>query len=113
MKSLPLRLGTVEGVISKASGISLKDIRGKNKSPEYVDARMAIWFIAYKFLGYSYNAIARFYNRDHTTIIHGVKKIRRNKEVSKQIIDGINKVCPEVLHKLTPEEEKKLKNWVF
>lgn len=73
---------------------------------------MAVWYIAKDHMGFSYPRIAKIYTRDHTTIMSGVRKMRSQK-VSKKILDGIKKICPEVLEKQAPGEAKIAENWKF
>ena len=69
------KLQEIEILISSVSGVSLENLYSHIRRKEYADARAAVWFIAREYLDYSYNSIARHYQRDHTTIIAGVKKI--------------------------------------
>lgn len=53
-------------------GVRKSDILGTSRSRELVQARREIW----KHLreqGWSYPRIGRAFNRDHTTILHGVR----------------------------------------
>jgi chromosomal replication initiator protein len=94
MTNIPVRLLTIEEAISRASGVSIEDIRRHNRDPRYAEARMVVWYIAFECLKYSYSYIARMYNRDHTTIIHGVDKMRKSKDIE-EVVERVRKACPD------------------
>lgn len=60
--------------------VTLEDLRSmshmSSRRRECVEARWAVWTYAFDVLGYTYSRIARLYQKDHTTIIHGVDKGR-------------------------------------
>lgn len=70
MSMLPL-----EGLrgIAHESGYSLKFLRGHHRSPSIVKVRWECYAKAYS-LGYSLPEIGRFFNRDHTTVLHGIRR---------------------------------------
>jgi chromosomal replication initiation ATPase DnaA len=53
-------------------GESVQDITSYTRIPEIVSARWAVWSACHE-AGFSYSAIARHFQRDHVTIMHGVK----------------------------------------
>lgn len=111
---IPLRLATIEQAISKASRVSIEDIRGSKRDKEMAEARQAIWYVGHDYLGYSYAELGRYYQKDHTTIIHGVAKIRKaQKDVGESLIAGIKKTCPEVLDRPSPGEPRTVRDYEF
>ncbi len=70
---------TPELVIDKASelsGFSVEDLKGPNRSRPLVQARQIAMYVLRQLTDHSYPAIAEaFGGRDHTTVIHAVKKI--------------------------------------
>jgi len=106
------RIAAVEEIIAKAAGVTVEKMRSHERDRAYAEARMAVWFIAHDHMGFSYAAIARMYSRDHTTVIHGVGKIRKSK-VGSKVLEGIRIVCPEVLERKAPGEAKMVENWKF
>lgn len=68
--------GSIELVVKSVSDImnvSLKNLQSKNRSREYVQARnMCYFFLLYR-LNMTCTAIAKYFNRDHTTVLHGIK----------------------------------------
>lgn len=112
-KNIPIKIATIEEAICRASNVKINDIRGRSRAHELVAVRQAVWYVAHEYLGYRYSALARIYDRDHTTIIHGVKKIKEDQFGAICLVEGIRKVCPEVLENPSGEKAKTLKNWVF
>ena len=110
---IPKRIALIETAISEAAGITITNIRGKQRHSECVLARMAVWYIAYEYCNYSYKAISRIYDRDHSTIMHGVKKIKDDVHAAKKIFEGVKKVYPEVFEDAKGEEVRGLEHWEF
>lgn len=59
--------------VTKWHGVGIKDLRGPSRIPHIVAARHDWWSRLYE-SGLSYSEIARRCNRDHTSIMHGVRK---------------------------------------
>lgn len=108
----PIRIATLEDAIAAAANVTVENMRSHNRERQYADARHAVWFIARDYLGFSYKELSRIYLRDHTTIIHGAKKMRESK-LAERIVEGVKKVCPDVLDKPGPGEARTVENWRF
>lgn len=70
-----LRRGKINEIVQQVSDftcISVKDIMGKSRKAPIAHARFLIWFIAHR-EGLSLQQIARAFDRDHTTIHHGIR----------------------------------------
>ena len=61
--------------ISDNYNISESLIKSKSRKDEIVKARHAYFYIAYKISRKGLAEIGRLVNRDHTTVIHGIRKI--------------------------------------
>jgi chromosomal replication initiation ATPase DnaA len=59
---------------AKKIGISVEDMFSKSRRPEYVAARQVWWFYLSS-LGYGFKEMERIYGWDHSTVMHGVRKI--------------------------------------
>ena len=97
-------------MISKTSGVSLEKMHSRIRRQDYADARAAVWYIAYHYLNYSYNLIARLYHKDHTTIIHGVKRITGTK--SEIAIEELVKRELPYLSKMEKPRPTMIETWV-
>ena len=107
------RIKRIEGIICKAADITHEELYSRERSRPLVDARHAVWLLLYEHVGYSYNDIARLYGKDHTTIAHGVRRIKRT-VVHGNILKGINKIDSKLLIPLV--ENRKLRpseTWEF
>lgn len=54
-------------------GFSADDIRGPRRQAKIAAARMELYYLLRTHTDWSYPHIARFLNRDHSTIVHGVR----------------------------------------
>lgn len=62
-------------VAAKRFGVSVEDILGHGRSTEKVSARLACFVYARNNLGWKLEAIGRAFNRDHSTVIHGLQNV--------------------------------------
>lgn len=108
----PVRIQLVEEAIGRAANVTLEQMRSHQRDKEYAEARMAVWYICHDHLGFSFVELARVYQRDHTTIISGVRKMRSGK-ASEQILDGIKKAQPELFEQRKKGEARTVENWRF
>jgi len=108
----PERVATIEGIISNASNVPIEKMRGHERLRAFVDARMAVWFMAHDYLGLSYVKIAKLYKRNHSTVMHGVSKIRSTTKAS-TVVKGISEVCPGLLNTPGSDEALTVKDWKF
>lgn len=72
----PEKLSKIEFAICDEMRITVQELRGRGRMLHVAQARQCVWAIAVAGLGYSYNRLKRLYERDHTTIRHGVLKMR-------------------------------------
>jgi len=81
-------------VISFVSGISENDIRGQNRARGLVLCRHAYYYIARKNMGLKLAEIGHFFGLDHTTVIHGINKVKDmisiNDELTCNFIEQVN-----------------------
>lgn len=54
-------------------GVSANEMRGERKHPIYTQARQEFYYRAKKETTRSYPVIGRFINRDHSTVLKGIK----------------------------------------
>jgi hypothetical protein len=60
--------------VSVETGYTLKELRGSSRSSPLVRARWEC-FARCRAEGYSMPAIGKFFNRDHTTVLHGLRML--------------------------------------
>lgn len=95
---VPQNIVILEEIISNASNVPIMNIRSRYRLRRYVEARAAIWYIAHDQMGYSYPHLALIYERDHSTIMNSVKRMRKNGAI-KKILRGVERINPDLLKK--------------
>ena len=93
----PLADLSIEEVVRKVSNVSRvgeKDIVGKSRKKEIVEARQVAMYLCRDLLSMSLNNIGLYFGgRDHTTVIHAVSRIGEKQEEDKRLgkmIEGLN-----------------------
>lgn len=71
--------------VSRARGISIAMMHGDNRHRPAVYARQEAWWRIRVELGYSYPRIAKAFDKDHSTIVYGV---RRHEERMREAAKG-------------------------
>lgn len=64
----------IQGIVTMEYSVNLEDIFKQTRKYEIVRARFAYWWLLKNARGWSYIQIARHAERDHTTVMHGIKK---------------------------------------
>ena len=81
-------------VISFVSGLPEDAIRSQNRGRGLVLCRHAYYFLARQNMGLKLVDIGSLFGADHTTVIHGITKVRDmlsiGDEITKQFIDQVN-----------------------
>jgi hypothetical protein len=81
-------------VISFVSGLPEDAIRSQNRSRGLVLCRHAYYFLARQNMGLKLAEIGEVFGADHTTVIHGVQKVKDmlsiGDEITSQFIDQVN-----------------------
>jgi hypothetical protein len=81
-------------VISFVSGLPEDAIRSQNRGRSLVLCRHAYYFLARQNMGLKLVDIGSLFGADHTTVIHGITKVRDmlsiGDEITKQFIDQVN-----------------------
>lgn len=55
-------------------GITEKELTARNRQQDIVEPRFIAMALLYKLSGWSKTKISKFFKKDHTTIIYGIKK---------------------------------------
>jgi chromosomal replication initiator protein len=114
------KLGTVEKVmlveqvISQASNVGVAEMRSHLRTKAYAEARQVVWFILHDHTGLSFPEIAEIYQRNHTTIMHGCRRIRQDKtKAADRIIAAFRKLHPELLEGRPKGAARTVDKWQF
>lgn len=86
-------------VIAFVSGVHENEIRGQNRARGLVLCRHAYYYIARKNMGLKLTEIGQFFGSDHTTVIHGINKVKDmisiGDEITCNFIDQVNSCIKE------------------
>jgi hypothetical protein len=86
-------------VVSFVSGIPEDAIKGQNRARGLVLCRHAYYFIARQNMGLKLAEIGLFFGNDHTTVIHGINKVKDmisiGDEITCQFIEQVNSCIKE------------------
>jgi len=86
-------------VICFVSGLPEDAIRGQNRARGLVLCRHAYYFLAREKMGLKLAEIGEVFGSDHTTVIHGIKKVKDmisiDDEITCQFINNINSCIKE------------------
>lgn len=92
------QISALESVIANRTGVTVDEVRGRRRDGQIGHARAIIWALAYDYLGFTFNQIARVYGRDHTTIISIYYRIKKQVNID-GIAEELKKEVPGVLEK--------------
>ncbi|MBQ7942621.1 MAG: chromosomal replication initiator protein DnaA [Lachnospiraceae bacterium] len=77
-------------VVAEHFNISKEDLTSKKRNSEYVLPRQIFMYLTYQMTGTSFQAIAKMLNKkDHTTIMHGNKKIEKDMKTNEELANKI------------------------
>jgi len=105
------RITLVENAIMHAANITIDELRGRMKHRKYTEPRMAVWYICHEHLDKSYSFLGKLYGRDHTTVMSGVQKMRKD-DVGKKIFESLENAHPEIFEDRIGGV-KTVENWKF
>lgn len=78
-------------VVSEHFGVKPEDISSKKRNSEFVQPRQVVMFLCRELTDTSFTNIGKLLGKkDHTTIIHGVKKIEEEIKVNEDLQNKIN-----------------------
>ena len=79
----PVSMGSVKAAVEYYFNYKEGDIESQGRDADVCLARHIAFYLCYTFTNASYPQIGKvFGNRDHTTVMHGVKRIYESKQLS-------------------------------
>lgn len=102
---LPSRdpLDDIIKVVARSEGVTVADILGASRSKEITRARHRAMYLAKRITGKSLPDLGRRFGvRDHTTVLHGVRKIEMQCARDPRALAAINLLSVEVLIVILP-----------
>lgn len=86
-------------IVGDYCGVPAKEILGEKRRPDLVQARQFAMYLCRELLGHSYPVIGRLFGgKDHSTVMHGVKKIKLLQEsdrLTHSMMTELTKACLE------------------
>jgi hypothetical protein len=76
--------------ISKVTLVSVKEIISQSRNRRDTNLRQVFYYLARTHSYQSYPAIGHFCNRDHTSVMHGMKRIQAQYAEYCQLIDAVH-----------------------
>lgn len=84
--------------VSKHLAVSTDDILGVSRKPELVFARQLAMFLCRSALGISYPELGRLFGgKDHSTVMHGIKKIQHLRDTDKDMRNLLTELENEII----------------
>ena len=95
----PLTAQQIVSIVGEYCGVSPRDILGTKRHPDMVQARQLAMFLCRELLGHAYPVIGRMFGgKDHSTVMHSVKKIKalqENDRIIHTMVTELTKACRE------------------
>ncbi len=89
----------IVSIVGEHCGVPAKEILGEKRRPDLVQARQLAMYLCRELLGHSYPVIGRMFGgKDHSTVMHGVKKIKLLQERDRLVhsmVTELTKTCLE------------------
>lgn len=84
----PPKLIEFEKRICKITKENVNDVNSPTRNKDTVLARWMVWYLANDILKISLADIGRIYNRDHTSVMRGINKLKKSTDPkAKAILD--------------------------
>lgn len=95
----PLSPQLIISIVGERCGIPAREILGEKRRPDLVQARQLAMYLCRELLGHSYPVIGKLFGgKDHSTVMHGVKKIKQLQDTDRLIhslVTELTKACRE------------------
>lgn len=109
---LKQKIDIVEQVICAAANITKEELYSNSRKREIVDARAAVWFVLNKRLACPLAYIGELYGRDHTTVLHAVRRVQGSK-IGEVALKVVAKHAAQVLRKKQDSGPLSVDGWVY
>lgn len=84
---------TIKKAVCKHWGIKISEIESKNRKREYTYPRQVAMYLCSEMTNLSTKQIGKYFGgRDHTTVLHAIKKIKADIDSSEEIAKDINRL---------------------
>ncbi|MGF3027992.1 helix-turn-helix domain-containing protein [Methylobacterium aquaticum] len=92
MSERPITIRRVAVIVAEDYGSSLALLRGASRRPVDTFPRQVAMYLAHCHLGQSLTEIGRFFDRDHTTVIHAIKVVADKAQADLALKDRLHRL---------------------
>ncbi len=92
-------ISEISAYVAERTGVPIGDIRSNRKYAGAARARQIVMYLARKYTSHSLPKIGRFVKKDHTSVMHGIRRIGQLMETDSRLtalIEGFNRESPEL-----------------
>ncbi len=86
-EDLTLGIDSVINIVANEMGVSITEIKSKKRTRKITEARQVYMYIARDILNESLITIGKTIGRDHSTVLHGIKKIEQKLNTDAEFYD--------------------------
>jgi len=87
---------TVKEAVAGATGVSIDELTSKSRSPRVAQARQLAMYLTSELTGLSTAAIARAFERDHTTVLHALRAVGGRLEAGSPTLAALHRARREL-----------------
>ncbi len=91
-KKKHVTIDDIQRIVAERYAIKLSDLKGKSRKKEIVNPRQIAMYLARDILDDSLVTISNAFERDHTTVMHGIEKIKDQMEADSEFAAEIAEV---------------------
>lgn len=96
-KAMEITPTLIINVVAEHFGVKPEDITSKRRNSEYVQPRQVVMYLCSKYTNNSLASIGKILGKkDHTTVIHGIKKITAELEISEELRNKVEIVTKKI-----------------
>lgn len=91
-KTYKKEVQTVEDFVTKKFDLKQGELYAPNRKQEIVNARFVAYYLLNTVYALNFPQIGEIFNKDHTTVIHGIQKIKNEgwiDEIDRQFLEVI------------------------
>ena len=87
------------GKVADFYGISSEEVIGKDKTKDVANARQISTYLIRKLTGQTLEQIGEVMGRDHTTVLHSIRKVEENLQNDPKLVDAVHDITANITNK--------------
>lgn len=109
---MAVKLEQIIGETAKASGVTVEQILGSDRTPDVLTARQLALYVARKNTTFSLPQIAAAFSKTHATVIHAVRQMEQRLGEEKELRDRYKRLLEIVLPMVASDQPEKISELV-